>query len=105
MAPQIAIDEDTLRRFCNRWKVAEFALFGSVLRDDFGPDSDVDVLVTFAPEARWTLFDMVHMRKELTELFGRDVDLVSRGGLEASRNYLRRKGILSSAQVIHVARP
>ena len=105
MSPQVAIDHERVRQFCERWRVTEFALFGSVLTEAFGPASDIDVLVTFAQEARWTLFDMVRMREELTQMFGRDVDLVSRGGLEASRNYLRRKGILSSARVIHAARP
>ena len=105
MSPQVAIDPEHVRQFCERWRVTEFALFGSVLTKEFGPASDIDVLVTFAPEARWTLFDMFRMREELKQMFGREVDLVSRGGLEASRNYLRRKAILSSAQVIHGARP
>ena len=105
MSPQVAIAPEHVRQFCERWRVTEFALFGSVLTKEFGPASDIDVLVTFAPEARWTLFDMFRMREELKQMFGREVDLVSRGGLEASRNYLRRKGILSSAQVIHAARP
>jgi len=105
MSPQVAIAPEHVRQFCERWRVTEFALFGSVLTKEFGPASDIDVLVTFAPEARWTLFDMFRMREELKQMFGREVDLVSRGGLEASRHYLRRKGILSSAQVIHAARP
>ena len=79
----------------------EFALFGSVLRDDFRPDSDVDVMVQFEPEAHPTLFDLVEMEGELKQIFGRDVDLVTRKGIESSRNYLRRKAILSSVNVIY----
>jgi len=79
-------------------------LFGSVLSDDFGPDSDIDILVTFAPEAKRTLFDMVDMKEELEAIFGRKVDLVSRRGVESSRNPIRRKAILSSAKIVHVAR-
>jgi len=78
-------------------------LFGSILREDFGPESDVDVLVTFSPEAEWTLFDMSRMQAALREVFGRDVHLVSRRGLESSRNHLRREAILSSAEVVHVS--
>ena len=97
---QIVIPKKKIAVFCKRWKIIEFALFGSVLRADFGADSDVDVLVSFAPEASWTLFDMVQMQDELRAIFGREVDLVSRRGLENSRNYLRRQAILESAQVI-----
>ena len=99
----IAIDREKIAEFCRRWKITEFALFGSVLREDFRPDSDVDVLVSFASDAHWTLFDMVHMQEELQTILGRKVDLVSRRGLEASRNYLRRKAILSSAEVVQVS--
>jgi hypothetical protein len=98
------IPSDKIADYCRRWKITELALFGSALRDDFNLESDIDVLVTFDRDARWTLFDMVDMREELKEIFGRDVDLVSRRGIESSQNYLRRKEILSSAKVIHVSR-
>jgi hypothetical protein len=100
----LEIPDDALAAFCRRWKVTELALFGSVLRGDFRPDSDVDVLVTFDPKARWTLFEMVDMQDDLARMLGRRVDLVSRRGVEASRNYLRRKAILSSAETIYVQR-
>ena len=103
MNARISVDREKISDFCKRWKITEFALFGSVLRKDFHPASDVDVLVTFAPEARWGLFDLVRMESELEGLFGRKVELVSRRGLESSPNYLRRKAILESAQVVHVA--
>jgi predicted nucleotidyltransferase len=80
------------------------SIFGSSLRADFHRDSDVDVLVAFAPQANVSLFDMVHMQDELKAIFGHEVNLVSKRGVEASRNYLRRKAILESAEVIHVAR-
>jgi len=99
----IQIPADRIVDFCRRWKITEFALFGSVLRDDFRPDSDIDVLVTFAPDADWSLFDHVTMQDELKAIFGRTVDLVSRRGLERSRNYIRRKAILKSAEAIYVA--
>jgi uncharacterized protein len=104
MSVRIAIDREKLADFCQRWKITEFALFGSVLREDFRPDSDVDVLVTFAPEAEWSLFDDVDMEEELSVIFGRKVDLVSRRAVERSDNWIRRKAILSSAEPIYVAR-
>lgn len=101
MSPLLHIDDEKLREFCVRWKITELALFGSVVRDDFGPESDVDVLVSFAPEVRWTLLDHVRMRDELMEMFGRSVDLVTRRAVERSANYLRRREILGSAQVVY----
>ena len=103
MNPQVSVQKDQLTAFCKRWQIVELALFGSVLRDDFGPESDVDVLVQFEEEARHTLFDMVHMEEELQEIFGRQVDLLTRRGVENSRNYIRRKAILNSARVIYAA--
>jgi predicted nucleotidyltransferase len=92
-----------LGEFCQKWRIAELALFGSALRPDFGPGSDVDVLVTFAPDSHPSLFDLVQMEEELEEIFGRKVDLASRRGIESSRNYIRREAILRSAQVLYAA--
>ncbi len=92
-----------LAAFCERWQISELALFGSVLRNDFGPDSDVDLLVSFLPEAEHGLFDMVDMEEELGQLLGRKVDLVDRRAVERSRNYIRRRAILDSAKVIYAA--
>ncbi|MEN6356950.1 MAG: nucleotidyltransferase family protein [Armatimonadota bacterium] len=103
MSPRISIDHNLLREFCRKWRIVELALFGSVLRDDFGPESDVDVLVTFAPDAGLTLFDMVHMQDELAQILGREVDLVSKRGIESSANYIRKRAILESAEVIYAA--
>ena len=86
--------------FCCKWKVIEFALFGSVLSKDFRPDSDIDVLVSFSEDAKWSLFDIVSMQNELNEIFGRDVDLVEK---DAIRNPFRRHSILRSKKVIYAA--
>lgn len=100
----IDIPKDQIATFCRKWKITELALFGSVLRDDFRPDSDVDVLVTFLPESHHTLFDLVHAQDELQAIMGRKVDLVERKAVERSENYIRRKHILSSVEPIYVAR-
>ena len=101
MNSQVSIPKTAIASFCERWQVRELALFGSVLRDDFGPNSDIDVLVSFEEGSRHTLFDMDRMEAELKEEFGRNVDLVSRRGIEASSNHLRREAILESAEVIY----
>ena len=103
MTARIAIPADGIAAFCERWQVTELALFGSVLREDFGPESDIDVLVSFDQAARHTLFDMVRMEEELKALFGREVDLVSRRGIERSSNQLRREAILGAAETIHAS--
>lgn len=97
----IPVDEDAIRDFCRRWRVAELSLFGSVLRvEEFHEDSDVDVMVTFEDGARWTLFDFVEMQDELTQLFGRRADLLSKRAL---KNPLRRQSILSTARILYAA--
>ncbi|HEU4888298.1 MAG TPA: nucleotidyltransferase domain-containing protein [Thermoanaerobaculia bacterium] len=94
----IEIDKDKLRDFCRRWKVTELALFGSATRpEEFRTDSDVDVLVSFATDAEWSLFDHVHMQDELREIFARDVDLLTRRAVEHSLNPYRQRAILTSA--------
>jgi predicted nucleotidyltransferase len=100
---KLDLPQKKIADFCRKWRIKEFALFGSVLGSEFRPDSDVDVLVTFAPNARWTLFDHVEMQEELRSILGRDVDLVSRHGIERSRNQTRRQAILDSARVIYAA--
>jgi predicted nucleotidyltransferase len=103
MNRNFTVPREAVAEFCRKWRIAEFALFGSVLREDFSPRSDVDVLVTFSDDARWSLFDFNAMREELTAIFGRNVDLVSRRGLERSRNYLRREAILGSLEILYAA--
>lgn len=99
----LTIPQDQIATFCQKWQIAELALFGSVLRPDFRPDSDIDVLVRFGPETRTTLFDMVRMQRELEAILGHRVDLVSRHAIEASRNAPRRTAILESAEVVYAA--
>jgi len=100
---RIELPKDKIADFCKKWKVQEFALFGSVLRDDFMPESDVDVLVDFEPDARRSLLDIGTMVDDLQKIFGREVDLLTRKAVEQSRNYIRRKEILSSIEVVYVA--
>jgi hypothetical protein len=96
----IQLPEEQIVDFSRRWKVVELSLFGSVVGEDFRPDSDVDVLVSFAPEARWSLYDLVTMQDELEEIFGREVDLVE---LEGLVNPFRRHAILNRRKVIYEA--
>ena len=100
----ITFDHDKLADFCRRWKVSELAAFGSVLRDDFRADSDIDMIVGFSPDADWSLLEHIAMQDELTAILGRRVDLVTRRAVERSRNWIRRKAILESVQPVYVAR-
>ena len=100
----IEIPIEKIKTFCTDWQVTEFALFGSVLRDDFRPDSDIDVMVQFDANAHPTFSDLEQMEAELQTIFNREVDLITRQGIETSRNYLRRQEILSSVQVIYATR-
>jgi predicted nucleotidyltransferase len=97
------IPEKRIADFCQRWKISEFALFGSVLRDDFDQESDLDILVTFAPGADWSLFDHLRMEQELTSLLGRKIDLFTKRAVEQSQNWIRRGEILNTAEVIYAA--
>jgi len=103
MSPKVNIDRERLAQFCRQRGIEELSLFGSALRQDFSDTSDVDLLVTFKPQSHPTLFDFVRMQEELSQLFHRPVDLVSRRGLERSANYLRRTEILSTAQPLYAA--
>ena len=99
----VPIDRTRITDFCRKWKITELSLFGSVFREDFGPDSDVDVLVRFAPEADWGLLEHVAMEEELSAIVGRKMDLVTRRAVERSTNRIRREAILGSAEVVHAA--
>lgn len=100
MPPRINISKEKIEGFCRRWKIKEMSIFGSALRDDFGPESDVDFLVTFVEQARWTLFDWVEMIDELKKITGREIDLVER---ESIRNPFRRRSILENMEIIYAA--
>lgn len=94
------MNSNHMKAFCQRWKIQELALFGSALRDDFGPDSDVDLLVSFDYDADWSLLEHVQMQLELQELLGRNVDLVNKRALKESENWIRREEILRTASPI-----
>ncbi len=90
-----------IAEFCKRWKVQELAVFGSALREDFGPESDIDLIVTFEEGADWSLLDHIRMQEELRDIFGREVDLVTKRAVEHSHNWVRRKEILRTAMIIY----
>lgn len=98
---QIEIPQTQLYEFCQRWKITELSLFGSVLREDFRPDSDIDILVNFTQDNQWTLLDHVTMQDELEKILKRKVDLLNKSAIRKSENYIRRQNILNSAKVIY----
>ncbi len=95
----LSLDPAFLDGFCARWKIRELSAFGSVLREDFGPDSDIDILVEFDADAPWSLFDLFDITEELKAHFGRKVHLAEKGGL---RNPYRRREILEHRRILHV---
>lgn len=100
MPSRIPYNSDALAAFCRKWKVKELALFGSVLREDFRPDSDVDVLVTFEPDDPWSLWDWPDMMEDLKKIFGREIDLVEK---DAVKNPFRRHHIMNNHEVVYAA--
>jgi hypothetical protein len=100
MNSQVQLNMDALAGFCQKWRIRELSLFGSALRDDFGPESDLDFLMSFESDAGWDLWDLVAMRDDLMSIVKRDVDLVVK---EALRNPYRRKEILTHREVIYAA--
>jgi len=101
--PNLSLPQKNIAQFCQRWAIVELALFGSATRDDFTPDSDIDILVTFSPEAKWGLFDHVQMERELAKLLNRKVDLLTRRAVEKSHNWLLRREILDTAEIVYAA--
>ncbi|MBN1867498.1 nucleotidyltransferase domain-containing protein [Candidatus Sumerlaeota bacterium] len=100
MNSQVQLDRNALADFCRKWRIRELSVFGSVLRDDFGPESDLDFLVSFEPESKWDLFDIVEMKDELETRLRRPVDFVEK---EALRNPWRRFEILRTREVVYAA--
>jgi predicted nucleotidyltransferase len=100
----IEIPEEEISKFCQRWGVTELAVFGSALRQDFGAESDIDILVVFGETSRRGLFDLVRMQSELEAMLGREVDLVEKAAVMNSQNYIRRNEILGSVHVIRTHR-
>ena len=103
MNPQIHVPGSRLTEYCRANGIKRLDVFGSALRADFGPESDIDLLVEFEPDRKLGFFDFVRIEQEFADLFGRKVDLVERIAVERSRNYIRRAAILGSAETIHVA--
>jgi len=98
--PGVTVDTEKIAAFCREWKIKELSVFGSVLREDFHPDSDIDILVSFAQEEQWTIADLIEMLDGLREIFGREVDLVEK---ETLRNPYRRYEILRTREVLYAA--
>ena len=99
----VTLPMERIAEFCRRWRIRELEIFGSFLREDFRPDSDMDFLYTFAEDVHWTLYDLVAMDQELATIVGREVDLVSRSAVERSQNSIRRDHILSTSESIYAA--
>lgn len=97
----VTLPMERIAEFCRRWRIRELEIFGSFLREDFRPDSDLDFLYTFAEGVHWTLYDLVTMDQELAAIVGREVDLVSRSAVERSQNSIRRDDILSTSEPIY----
>jgi uncharacterized protein len=93
---------EEIKDFCDRWQIEEFYLFGSVLRDDFRPDSDIDLLVQFRQNCLWGLLELVRINRELEYIFGRNVDLLTKASIEKSHNWIRRKEILGTMRLFYV---
>ncbi len=100
MKAKLQLDRGMLAAFCRKWRIRELSLFGSALRDDFGPESDLDFLVSFEPDAPWSLFDLMEIKEELETRFGRSIDLVEK---EALRNPWRKREILRTSEVLYAA--
>ena len=103
MPAQVDLPREPIIAFCKKWKVARLDLFGSVLREDFGPDSDIDLLISFLPEHGRSLFDLVTMELELEQIVGRKVDFAIREAVEESYNWIRRRAILEAADLFYAA--
>ena len=103
MSPEAFVPADRIAEYCRANGIRRLDLFGSALRADFGPESDIDLLVEFEPDRKLGLLEFVRIEQEFADLFGRKVDLVERLAVERSRNYIRRAAILESAETIHAA--
>ena len=94
------VAQEKIEAFCRKWRIREMSLFGSVLRDDFRPDSDIDVLIVFADDANWDLWKLIEAETELGQIVGRKVDLVEKKNVV---NPFRRHHILTNRQVVYAA--
>lgn len=101
---RLGVSLETLAEFCQKEQIIELSVFGSILRNDFNADSDIDFLVTFNEQAHISLLGIIRLENELKKLLNRDVDLVSKKAIENSKNWIRRQKILDSAEVIYAQR-
>ncbi len=97
----IKVPDEAIAGFCRKWRITELSLFSSVLREDFGPNSDIDVLARFEPDSPWDLWDVPTMQEELGALLGREVDLVDKDTVERSSNPFRKQSILRNSRVVY----
>ena len=104
MVRRIEISKEKIKDFCRDNHIRSMALFGSVLREDFGPDSDIDIMVEFEEDKGPSLFGLIDMQEKLSEILAHKVDLVERKCIERSENYIRKRHILESLETIYVAR-
>jgi hypothetical protein len=100
---KLRLPMEEIASFCHKWQILEMAIFGSYLTDLCRSDSDVDILVTYSHEAKWSLFDFMDMREELKKIFGREIDVVNKKTLEKSLNPIKRDAIIESSEVIYVS--
>ncbi len=100
---KIQLPQSELAAFCQKWKIKEMFFFGSVLREDFRSDSDIDIIVSFEDNSTWGILELVRMKRELKTLLGREVDLMTKKSIEQSHNWIRRQEILGTAQIVYVA--
>jgi predicted nucleotidyltransferase len=96
----LTLPGESLTKLCQHWQIVELSLFGSILREDFNADSDIDVLVKFSESAKITFFDLDIIEQQLSQLFHRPVDVVTKQAIEQSHNPIRRKKILDKSKVI-----
>ena len=97
------IQQEKLKEICRNYSIKELAIFGSAMRSDFNSESDIDLLIEFEPDTRISLFDIVDLKKEFEEVFGRAVDIVSKNAIKRSRNHLRKKNILENYKVVYAS--
>ncbi len=102
-AVDFGVSQEKISDFCRKWKISQLAVFGSALRGQLRPDSDLDLLVAFASDSDWSMFDHYRMENELTEMFAREIDLINRKAVEENPNSICRNEILNSAKVIYAA--
>jgi predicted nucleotidyltransferase len=103
MGEHFELPQAEIEAFCRKWKIQKLELFGSAVRDELTPESDIDLLVTWKPDVYWPLADHGRMHEEIEQLLGRRVDLVSRSAVERGHNWIIRQHILSSARTVYAA--